>query len=802
MAKKTAEIELKLINSQFRSQCSVTSQTMKSLRSEFKLNESQFKATGDKAEYLKNKSDILTKQYETQKQKVEDTRTALEKTVATMGENSKEADKLKVSLNYAESEMHELKVKAEEAKDELNKFSAAGEKLDNISSKTKGLSDNIQAVSIAAAAVATASIAAWNNLDDGYDNIILKTGATGDALDGLNQSFDNVFTNLPEDVGIVSDAIGEVNTRFKVTGEDLEELSDYMIKFSKITGSDVNTATGTAAKIMAQWNLTQEETCNLLGLIAKQSQDTGISVDTLMNAVQDNGYIFKEMGLSVGESVNLLANFEAAGIESDAMLTGLKKAATNYAKEGKSMNQGLGDLVGRLQNASTYQEAYNEVTDLFGSKAALSFATAAREGRFSLDNLSSDLSNYGTVVNDTYGATLDPIDNCKIAFNKLQIAGSELGGSILESVAPAITALGDGVSAVTEWFRGLDSNTQQFIGTSVVFVAGLSTMLLGISGVAKIGSIMANGFGALKKVISLCTVENIKNAGSFITSKAALVGHKIACAASAIGTTAMTVATGAWNVVCTVGTALTTAFGAAVSFLTSPIGLVVIAITALIGAGILLYQNWETVKTFGEGIWNGITSFVGGCVDNISSFFSKFSGITSTAGNIFNGIKDAICNPIDTAKGLIETGINFIKGLFNFQITWPKIKMPSIDVVWKKTGLLAEAAKFLGFEGLPTFKINWNAKGGLFTKPTVMQGFGEAGHEYAIPLNEKSVQPLANMIVDLMNKQNSMENMILNTLGQMKIEVFLDANIDGTPLEAKISKRQAISFRRAQYGGG
>lgn len=800
MAKKTAEIELKLINSQFKNQCSVTNQTMKSLRSEFKLNESQFKATGDKAEYLKNKSDILTKQYETQKQKVEDTRTALEKTAATIGENSKEADKLKVSLNYAESEMHELKVKTESAKDELNKFSAVGEKLDNVSAKAKGLSDSIQSISIAAAAVATASIAAWNNLDNGYDNIILKTGATGDALDGLNQSFDNVFTTLPEDVTIVSDAIGEVNTRFKVTGDELETLSDYMIKFSKITGSDVNVTTGTAAKIMAQWNLTQEETCDLLGLIAKQSQDTGISVDVLMNAVQDNGYIFKEMGLSVGESVNLLANFEAAGIESDAMLTGLKRAATNYAKEGKSMNEGLDDLVGRLQNASTYQAAYNEVTDLFGSKAALSFATAAREGRFSLDNLNSDISNYGTVVNDTYNATLDPIDDCKVAFNKLQIAGSELGGSILSSVAPAISALGDGVAAVSDWFSGLDSNTQQFIGTTVVFVAGLSGMMLAISGVAKVGSVMANGFKILKSAVSLLKIENIKNTASLVANKAALLGHKIASAASAAGTVAMTVATGAWNVVCTVGTAVTTAFGAAVSFLTSPIGLVVIAITALIGAGVLLYQNWESVKSFGEGIWNGITSFVGGCVDNISSFFSKFSGITSTVGNIFNGIKEAICNPVDTAKGLIDDGINFIKGLFNFKITWPKIKLPSIDVKWQKSGLMAEAAKFLGFEGLPYFKINWNAKGGLFTKPTVMQGFGEAGHEYAIPLNERSVQPLANMIVSLMNNQNSLENTILNTLGQMQIFVQLDASIDGTPLEAKISKRQAISFRRERYG--
>lgn len=47
------------------------------------------------------------------------------------------------------------------------------------------------------------------------------------------------------------------------------------------------------------------------------------------------------------------------------------------------------------------------------------------------------------------------------------------------------------------------------------------------------------------------------------------------------------------------------------------------------------------------------------------------------------------------------------------------------------------------------FKLRWNAKGGLFTRPVVFQGFGEAGAEAAIPLERKStMKRIASAIVD------------------------------------------------------
>ena len=78
---------------------------------------------------------------------------------------------------------------------------------------------------------------AWEEIDAGYDTIISKTGATGDALASLQKSADNVFTSMPVEMNDVGDAIGEINTRFKVTDEELEDMTESFLKYSQINNT-------------------------------------------------------------------------------------------------------------------------------------------------------------------------------------------------------------------------------------------------------------------------------------------------------------------------------------------------------------------------------------------------------------------------------------------------------------------------------------------------------------------------------------------------------------------------------------
>ena len=91
---------------------------------------------------------------------------------------------------------------------------------------------------------------------------------------------------------------------------------------------------------------------------------------------------------------------------------------------------------------------------------------------------------------------------------------------------------------------------------------------------------------------------------------------------------------------------------------------------------------------------------------------------------------------MENAKNIVWNIIDRIKGFFNFNIQWPHIPMPHfrIDPSGWQIGDLLQGS-------IPSLNIDWYAKGGIFTKPTIFPtlngwaGVGEAGAEAVLPIN-------------------------------------------------------------------
>ena len=169
--------------------------------------------------------------------------------------------------------------------------------------------------------------------------------------------------------------------------------------------------------IMTKFGVDASQTKNVLGLMTKAGQDTGISMETLETALTTNGASLKEMGLDLTSSVNLLAQMEASGVDVSTALAGMKKAVQNATADGKSADEALTETIDSIKNAKTETEALTIASDLFGKKGAAEMTQAIREGRLSVDDLSGALSDYGDVVSDTFETTLDPWDDAAVAMN-------------------------------------------------------------------------------------------------------------------------------------------------------------------------------------------------------------------------------------------------------------------------------------------------------------------------------------------------------------------------------------------------
>lgn len=684
-------------------------------------------------------------------------------------------------------EMAEAEQKSKAATDALREFGSvagqeiqlAGQKVGEVGKNIGKVGKKLMPVSGAAAAVGTASVAAFNELDAGYDTIVTKTGATGDALDSLQESMRNLFGNLPIDAETAGVAIGEVNTRFGATGEELEDLSRQFIQFSEINGTDLNSSIDSVDALMTKFGVDSSQTGEVLGLLTKAGQDTGISMDALENALNTNGATLKEMGLDLTGSVNLLAQFEANGVDATTALAGLKKAQQNATANGQSLGDALGETIQKIKDSTDETEALQTATELFGKKGAAEMTQAIREGRLSVDDLTRSLGDYATTVEDTFNATLDPPDQAKVALNNLKIAGAELGETMMATLAPIIDQIVVKLQEFSAWFTNLDESQKQTILVIGAVVAAIGPAVVIISKV--IGGI-SSIISAVGTVVGVITGTVIPAITTVVT---AITGAVVPAITTIVTTITGTVIPAITGFVATVGIvpiailAAAAAIIAAITVFGDQIQAVLQGVDDFLQG--VFAANWTNIfgPVLGEvlnaffanvkNIWDSIKMVFDGIIDFIRGAFTgdwerAWTGVKEIFGGIFNGLKAVAKAPLNAIIGMVNmaiSGINGVIGGLN--------KIPGVDI---------------GQIG----KIPYLAKGGILSRGSAV--VGEAGPELlTMSAGRAVVQPLTN---NTTNNSATYGNVTINVYGAAGQSINELADEIMYKMQGYVERREAV----------
>ena len=555
----------------------------------------------------------------------------------------------------------------------------AGAKIEEYGGKASKVGETLtKNVTTPLTAAAAAGVAAFSAVDEGVDTIVTATGASGEALDGLVASYETIATSIPEELGDVASAVGEVNTRFHTTGEELEGQTTLFLQFAKITGGDVVSSVDSADKVLKTFGKTSDDASGLLGMVAKAAQDTGINAQGLMDDVLANSATFKELNFSLEESVNFMALLDENGVESGTALAGLKKAVVNLTDAGMSESEALQTVIDKIKNAGSETEALTIAQETFGTKGAAEMATAIREGRLSLDDLSASMADYSTVVTDTYNNTMDGVDGATTAANAAKIAMSTLGETISDMLAPIFQHLTQLLIDAKARFDTLDDGQKQAIVTIGLIVAAIGPALVIIG-----------------KVITAV--------GTITTGVGSLVGFVGGTVVPLITGTVMPALSGLWALM-----------------LANPISIVIAAIAAIAAAFVLLWNKCEGFRNFWINLFSSVKSTVVDAKNNVLS--------------TFDGIKNGISSRIEGAKNSVHNAIENIKGFFNFSWSLPHLQLPhpyisgrfslnppsvpSFGINWYKEGGILSGAQIFG-------QMGGNLLGG-----------GEAGQEAVLPLSD------------------------------------------------------------------
>lgn len=452
----------------------------KKTTSELKSINSALKQAPNSLELWKQKQEALAKSVENSKKKLE----ALNSEQANLQKGLQNGTVTEEAYKAYQREIEITKGQIEAAEKALNDFTNANNKAGD-SAKTTGkevedsgkkAEDSSQGFTVLKGAVAKlaadgfekladAAADAWAEIDEGYDTIVKKTGATGEALESLQRIADSVFTKMPVEMSDVGAAVGEVNTRFHITDEELQATTEHFLKYAEVNDTQVASSVRNVSGIMKAFQEDTKNTGKVLDTFTDIGQRTGKDLSSLESELLSNSATFKELDLDIRQSAELIGQFEANGVDLTSALAGLKKAQQEATAEGKSTAEALGETVDRIKKAKTETEALQIASDLFGKKGAATLTQAIREQRFSIDDLVAGYDDMRNVVSDTFEATLDAPDKTKVALNNLKLELAQIGEVLLPKVEKVVDKGIDSIPKIRKTLKPVADGVKSFVNS-------------------------------------------------------------------------------------------------------------------------------------------------------------------------------------------------------------------------------------------------------------------------------------------------------------------------------------------------
>lgn len=505
---------------------------------------------------MKNSSNATAEEIKAQEKAVKDLETQLKTAERQYGAAERATGTWQVALNKTKAEiantensLKDLGTQLSTKKSSLSQFGDAADnaatKLGKISEKADKIGNVLTVgVTVPVTAAAGAMVGAMDQVDEGLDTVITKTGATGTAAQELDAVYREVASNIPAEFGDIGAAVGEINTRLGFTGDKLKVASEDFLKFAKINGTDVNTSVQLVTRAMGDAGIESNNYKSVLDMLTVAAQKSGISIDSLTTNLAKYGAPMRALGIDTQTAIAMFAGWEKAGVNTEIAFSGMKQAISAWSAEGKDATKEFSKTMDAIKSAPDISGATAIAIEAFGKKAGPDLADAIKGGRFEVDEYIQALQSAGGTVDNTYGAIVDEVDDSQLAMQRLKLAMHDTGETIAKSVGPVLLDLVENIEDVFEWFGNLDKGTQQTILKFIAFAAAAGPVTKVIGGIAGGTKTAVSGLGNLTKALSgQVAAKTAATALGSVATNATAAGTATAAAGSAAAGAAVTLGT-------------------------------------------------------------------------------------------------------------------------------------------------------------------------------------------------------------------------------------------------------------------
>lgn len=441
--------------------------------------------------------------------------------------------------------------------------------------------------------------------------------------------------------------------------------------------------------------------------IAKTHQKLGKNMANALDGSEKQAAAFDKLGISITNSDGTLRDADSVWQETIEALGEMENETERDALAMTLMGKSAGELNPLIQDGG---ETYKRVAETME--------------KYGLDFVDQDTLDKANEFNDK----LDTIK--AVGLVGLQTIGAKIAGVL----APALEKVVGIAGKIAKWLSGLDPVIIA-VGAGIAGIVALLAPLLLL-----LGAIVSAG-GALLGVLAGISAPMVAVAAGIAALVAVLAtalakSEPFREAMAQLGQNLVSVLLPVVKSAIAFFKELFAVIGQTATEVANDLAPVIKGLTPIITAVVKLLAgrlkaSFTLIIAVVKGLSLVIRALAKGVAAAFTSIASKGQSLYTKLKSTFSKVKSALTNPFETAKNAIKAIIDKIKGFFsNLNVSAPHIPLPHFKI--KPSGWdIGDLVK----GKIPSLSVDWYAKGGIFNRPTVLTGVGEAGPEAVVPLN-------------------------------------------------------------------
>ena len=264
--------------------------------------------------------------------------------------------------------------------------------------------------------------------DEAFSVIGKSTGAVGPQLRELSDEFVKVMgSGITQGIDDLSEAFSLLAQKLDLTGDALVQATQEFSAFADVNRTSVAESVRLVTDLMNQWNISIEDSAELMDQLTKASQITGQPLSQISETIEATTPRFKQLGLSLTDSIGFMTAFAKAGADGNAVSGALNAALVNLAATGRDIPEAFQEYIKSIREAKDPQEALSLGVELFGTRSAPKMVDALRNAKFDLEGFTDAIASAGGTVERTSEATEDIGSKWAALGNKIMAAVEPIG---------------------------------------------------------------------------------------------------------------------------------------------------------------------------------------------------------------------------------------------------------------------------------------------------------------------------------------------------------------------------------------